>query len=343
MRQHLTGTLWRLAIYAVVCGFFVVGVFAVFGQLRFGQKEKTYNAIFTTVSGLKSGNFVRIAGVEVGKVQDITINDDGTVRVAFGVRDTVALTEGSRVDIRYQDLIGNRYLALGEGPGGLRRLKPGDTIPIDRTAPALDLDALVGGFRPLFRALQPEQVNALTGQLISAFQGEGANINAFLDQAAALTGTLADRDQLIGQVVGNLNTVLGSLGGQSKQFAQAIDSLSALVDGLEARKQDVTNGLAYSNAAAGSIANLLAEARQPLKQVVAQTDRTAGLVVADHDFVDNLLATLPDAYKILGRLGLYGDYFSFYLCDLILKVNGKGGQPVYIKLAGQKSGRCAPR
>jgi len=343
MRENLRGTIWRLAIYVVVCVFFVVVVFAVFGQLRFGQNEKTYNAVFQTVSGLKNGNFVRIAGVEVGKVRHIAINDDGTVRVQFAARDSIVLTEGSRAEIRYQDLIGNRYLELEEGAGGIKRLQPGDTIPIAQTAPALDLDALVGGFRPLFRALSPDQVNALTGQLISAFQGEGTTISSFLDSAASLTNSLADRDQLFGQVIVNLNAVLGSLGDQSTHFAEAVDSLTELVDGLEAKKKDIANGLAYSNAAAASITDLLVKARPPLQKVVHETDRTAGIVVADHDYVDNLLATLPDAYRILGRQGLYGDFFSFYLCDLILKLNGKGGQPVYVKLAGQASGRCAPR
>ena len=141
------------------------------------------------------------------------------------------LTEGSRAAVRFTDLIGGRYMALEEGAGGVRRLHPGATIPLSQTEPALDLDALIGGFRPLFRALDPDQVNKLTGQLIAAFQGQGGTIGSFLDQAAALTNTLADRDQLIGQVITNLNTVLGSLGGQSKQFATAVDSLSELVDG----------------------------------------------------------------------------------------------------------------
>jgi len=55
------------------------------------------------------------------------------------------------------------------------------------------------------------------------------------------------------------------------------------------------------------------------------------------------LATLPEAYQALARQGLYGDYFAFYLCDVVLKMNGKGGQPVYVKVAGQTSGRCTPR
>ena len=40
---------------------------------------------------------------------------------------------------------------------------------------------------------------------------------------------------------------------------------------------------------------------------------------------------------------MYGDFFSFYLCDAILKLNGKGGQPVYVKVASQATGRCTPR
>lgn len=335
--------LWRLGAFLTVCLLGVFALYAVFGQLRFGEKANTYRAEFTNVTGLENGDFVRIAGVEVGKVEKVSIQDDTTALVEFTADQSVVLTEGNRAVIRYDDLIGGRYLALQEGAGGTAKLNPGDTIPLARTSPALDLDALIGGFRPLFSALDPDQVNALSGQLIAAFQGQGGTIGSFLNQTAALTNTLADRDQLIGEVIVNLNSVLGSLGGQSDQFSKAIDSLDELVKGLEARKQDISNSVAYVNAAAGSVADLLAQARPPFAKTIAETDRAAGIVVADHDYFDNLLNTLPDAYQALARQGISGDFFSFYLCDLILKLNGKGGQPVYVKVAGQSTGRCAPR
>jgi phospholipid/cholesterol/gamma-HCH transport system substrate-binding protein len=342
MGQTFRGTLWRVAIYAVVCTMGIVLLFAVFAQLRFEQTT-TYNAVFANVSGLQGGNLVRIAGVEIGKVEKVSVQADSTVRVEFGAEDSLVLTEGSRAAIRYDDLIGGRYLALEEGAGGVKKLHAGATIPLTNTQPALDLDALIGGFRPLFRALSPDQVNALSSQLIAAFQGQGATIGSFLTQAASLTSTLADRDHLIGQVINNLNVLLGSLGDQSDQFAKSVDSLAELVDGLQARKHDIATGLAYANAASGSIADLLSQSRPAAKKVVHEADRSAGIIAADRDYVDNLLNTLPDAYRVLGREGLYGDYFSFYLCDLVLKLNGKGGQPVYVKLAGQDTGRCTPR
>ena len=342
MRDNLSGASWRLAVFMTLCLLGLFALLAVFAQLRF-QDERTFNADFANVSGLANGNFVRIAGVEVGKVKHITIESDTAARVEFSVDDSVVLTSGTKAVVRYDDLIGGRYLALEQGAGATTKLQPGQTIPVTQTSPALDLDALIGGFRPLFRALDPDQVNTLSGQLISAFQGQGATLSQFFQQTAALTNALADKDQLIGQVIVNLNSVLGSLSDQNTQFAKAVDSLAQLVGTLADRKQDVSNAVAYVDAGAGSVADLLAQARPPLKSTVEQLDRTAATVLADHDYFANLIETLPDAYRVLGRQGLYGDYFSFYLCELALKVNGKGGQPVYIKLAGQDSGRCTPR
>jgi phospholipid/cholesterol/gamma-HCH transport system substrate-binding protein len=342
MRENLRGTLWRVALFLTLCFAGIFAIVAVFGQLRF-ESQYTYNAVFASVSGLREGNFVRIAGVEVGKVKKITVRDDATVNVVLAVRDSVVLTEGDRAVVRYLNLTGDRYLALVEGPGSARKLQPGQTIPLDRTQPALDLDALIGGFRPLFRALEPEQVNALTGQLIQVFQGQGEVIGSFLTQTAALTNTLADRDQLIGDVIDNLNTVLSSLGDQSKELDIAVDAVSELVKGLADRKTDITTGIAYTDAAAREIGALLVESRPPAQKVVNELHRVSLLAVDDREYLDNLLNTLPDKYQVLARQGLYGDYFSFYLCDAVLKLNGKGGQPVYVKVLGQSTGRCAPK
>jgi phospholipid/cholesterol/gamma-HCH transport system substrate-binding protein len=331
-----------VALFTVMCLVFMFVLVTVFGQFRFDSRTP-YRAVFTNVSGLKGGNFVRIAGVEVGKVNDMTLHKDGTVIVDFAIDRGLVLTEGTRVAVRYENLIGDRYLSLEDGPGSVRKLQPGQTIPLSRTSPALDVDVLIGGFRPLFRALDPDQVNALSGELLKVFQGQGGTISSVLAQTSALTTTLAGRDELIGQVITNLDTVLGTFATRDDQFSRGLDKLSQLVQGLADRKSDLATGTAYINAAAGSVADLLTVARQPIKDAVQQTDRFAGQIEADHNYVDNLVKTLPDAYQVLARNGLYGDYFGFYLCDAILKVNGKVGQPVFIKLAGQDSGRCTPK
>ena len=119
---NLRGAAWRLGIFLAVCLLGAFVLVTVFGQFRF-QAGKNYFAAFTNVSGLKDGDIVRIAGVEVGKVQKISVNRDATVRVEFSADDSVVLTEGSRAVIRYDDLIGNRFLALMEGAGGTKTLQ----------------------------------------------------------------------------------------------------------------------------------------------------------------------------------------------------------------------------
>src|SRR6185312_12923400 len=96
---------------------------------------------------------------------------------------------------------------------------------------------------------------------------------------------------------------------RDREFGDGIDKLADFVDGLAQRKTDISNGLAYINAAAGSVTDLLVQARQPIKDVVHETDRVSGQVLSDREYLDNLLKTLPDIYQVLARQGMNGDYF----------------------------------
>ncbi len=197
-----TGTTIKLGIVWLVLSVFTVMIIVVFGQVRF-HHTTGYSAVFTHVSGLRAGQFVRAAGVEVGKVAKVTLIDgDKQVLVDFTVDRSLSLDQATTASIRYLNLIGDRYLELGRGHSG-QRLAPGATIPLEHTHPALDLDALLGGFRPLFQTLDPDKVNSIASSIITVFQGQGATINDILDQTASLTATLADRDHAIGEVVNN--------------------------------------------------------------------------------------------------------------------------------------------
>jgi phospholipid/cholesterol/gamma-HCH transport system substrate-binding protein len=120
MRDNLAGAAWRLVIFVVVCLLGFVAMMLVFGQSRI-QSEKLYRAEFKDVSGLSANDFVRIAGVEVGKVKKISIEPNSIVSVEFSAADTVPLTEGSRAAVRWADVFGGRYLSLEEGAGGVKR------------------------------------------------------------------------------------------------------------------------------------------------------------------------------------------------------------------------------
>ncbi|MFF3573998.1 MCE family protein [Nocardia jiangxiensis] len=331
----------KFIVFAVTMSFFLFAIVVVFGKQRF-ESRSDYSAIFDDVSGLKSGQFVRIAGVEVGQVAKVSVTGNTRARVDFSLDSDVTLTTATRAQIRYENLIGDRYMELSEGPGPTDQVPRGATIPADRTASALDLDAVIGGFRPLFKAMDPGQVNKLSAELIATLQGEGGTIAGILDHTAQLTATLADRDQLIGEVVTNLNAVLGTVDNRDKQFDSLIDNLQLLISGISKQSQPVADALAHIGSASGSVASLLNVTHADITSDVTQLGQVSGNIDNDYDYVDSLLSRLPSDYARLSRLGLYGDFFSFYLCDVTLKVNGPKGDPAYIKIAGQRAGRCTP-
>src|ERR1700749_272354 len=232
--MKITGTVVKLSIIGMVLLLFTALIVVVFGQMRF-DRTYSYTAEFSNASGLRNGQFVRASGVEIGKVKNIKLVDNGhRVRVDFDVDRSVPLYQSTTAQIRYLNLIGDRYVDLkrGDGEGADRVLPSGGFIPLSRTQPALDLDALIGGFKPMFRALDPEKVNNIAASIITVFQGEGGTINDILDQTAQLTDRLAESDQAIGEGIHNLNTVLDTPIPHRDQFDATIDKFEVLITGL---------------------------------------------------------------------------------------------------------------
>jgi phospholipid/cholesterol/gamma-HCH transport system substrate-binding protein len=343
--MRLTGTVTRLAAVVSVQLFFTAVIVVVFGQIRFDRTD-SYSAEFSNASGLRAGQFVRASGVEVGKVKKVDLVDgDKRIRVEFSVDRSVQLYQSTTAQIRYQDLIGNRYLEISRGSGenAERALPPGGFIPLSRTQPALDLDALLGGFKPLFRALDPHKVNTIASSIITVFQGEGGTINDILDQTAQLTDRLAESDQAIGDVIHNLNTVLDATERHHDQLDTTIDKFEGLIAGLKNRADPLADGTAHISNAAGTVSDLLADNRALLRDTVTHLETLAGPLNDQRGRVGDLVAKVPAAFNVIGRAsGIYGDFFNFYLCDLSIKVNGlqPGGPVRSVKLFQQPSGRC---
>src|ERR1700756_3182147 len=261
--MKITGTVVKLGILSLVLLLFTVVIIVVFGQMRF-DRTNGYSAEFTNISGLRAGQFVRASGVEIGKVSSVRLVDGGRrAQVDFSVDRSVPLYQSTTAQVRYLNLIGDRYLELkrGEGEGSDRVLSPGGFIPLARTSPALDLDALIGGFKPLFRALDPDKVNTIASALITVFQGQGGTINDILDNTAQLTSQLGERDQAIGEVIKNLNIVLDTTVRHRQQFDQTVNTLEVLITGLKDHADPLAAGIAHISNAAGTVADLLAEDR----------------------------------------------------------------------------------
>lgn len=330
----------KFLIFTVTMVLVFAGLAVVFSQVRFTGSDG-YRATFTDVSGLKSGDKVRIAGVPVGSVAGVDIGDDNHAEVEFDVDSKHTLLASTRATVRYENLVGDRYLELLEGPGNTAVLEPGGSIPLAQTEPALDLDLLLGGFKPLLQGLDAKQVNDLSGALLQVFQGQGDTLVSLLGNTNSFTTSLADRDQLIGDVIDNLNTVLGTIDDHDQQFTNTIDELQTLISGLSADRDPIGNAIPQIAAGTADLASLLQNSRPDLQSVIAETNRTMTQLDLGEEDINRTLERLPSDYRKLIRVGAYGNFFQFFLCANTFKFSGPDGTTIRYTSANHETGRCA--
>ncbi len=330
----------KFGVFAVVMAVLTAFIFAVFSQYRTGS-ERSYTAVFTDASNLRPGDSVRVAGIRVGTVGAVTLQPDNTVVVGFDSDPKVVITDGTKAAVRYLNLTGDRYLDLIDGPGSTRIQPPGSQIPVERTAPALDLDLLLGGLKPVIQALNPQDVNGLTESLIQILQGQGETIQSLLSKSSSFANSLADNRQVVQQLIDNLNIVLATLGKEGDKFSGAIDKLQQLTSGLSADRDPIGSAIKSLENGTASLASLLSSGRAPLAATVDQLNRLAPLIDNGKDKLDAAISKMPSNFRKLARLGAYGAFVHEYLCGISVRVTDLQGRTAVFPWIRQDTGRCS--
>jgi phospholipid/cholesterol/gamma-HCH transport system substrate-binding protein len=312
--RQTVAPLVKFILFAVVTVLATTLLAATIVNLNFAP-EHTYRAVFSDVTGLEEGDDIRVAGVRVGEVEGIRIKDRTMAEVDFTVSVDRPLLTSTGAVVRYRNLVGQRYIALTEGSGDGTRLAPGGRIPLSRTQPALDLNALLNGFKPLFAALSPQDVNQLATEIIKTLQGEGGTVNSLLAHTASLTTTLAGRDQLIGSVIDNLNSVLETLDKRGGRFSNLLKQLRRVISGLSADRKPLGDSLVSIGDLTEATSGLLGDARPPLKDDIAGLTELTGTLNDNEKTVEGVLKRLPNKLNELTGTASYGSWFNFYLCD----------------------------
>jgi phospholipid/cholesterol/gamma-HCH transport system substrate-binding protein len=311
----------KLTIFTA-CSIVVTTVLAmIMGNFGFGSTTE-YKALFSSASLVTKGDDVRIAGLTVGSVKDVKVYDRNRALVTFDVKDDVPLTTASRADIRFLNLVGARYMSISEGKPGAPALEAGSTIPMSQTTPALDLTALFNGFQPLFAALEPDQINELSLNLVKVLQGEGGTIASLLSRTASLTNTLADRDELIGDVITNLNAMLRTVDDHHQQLDDLVVELRGWLGNLSGDRKVIGASLTSVSALTGELSSLLTEGRPLLEEDLEQLGRVSKVLAKPENqaIINEALDRLPELFRKQARIGTYGSWYNYYLCDFTGKI-----------------------
>jgi phospholipid/cholesterol/gamma-HCH transport system substrate-binding protein len=338
--RGLAGPLVKLTVFIVVT-VVATTVLAISIANTNLSSTNTYSARFVDVTSLLPGDDVRIAGVRVGQVEEVGIADRKQAEVKFSVDAGRQLPAGVTATIKFRNLVGQRYISLAQGTGS-GVLAPGATIPLDRTRPALDLTELFNGFKPLFRALSPDDVNKLSYEIIQVLQGEGGTVESLLTHTASLTKTIADKDAVIGEVITNLNGLLDTVNARGQQLSDLVVQLQQLVSGLAADRKPIGDAIQALSGLAGTTAGLVDEAREPLRNDIAALGTLTKNLNDNEKIVEHFFQFMPEKLSTLTRTASYGSWFNFYLCSASGQVALPPliNQPISIPVAPVTQPRC---
>lgn len=313
--KGIVGPLIKLIVFAVVTVFTTaVLAFAVANGGSGGGTD--FKALFTDATQVAKGDEVRIAGVRVGQVSGLEIHDRNEAQVSFSV-DRDRLPEGVRVSIKLRNLTGQRYLALEKGPGETgKTIGGGTTIGLSNTTEAINLTELFNGFKPLFQTLTADDVNKLSAEIIKVFQGESGTISELVRDTASLTNTIADKDQVIGSLIDNLNVVLKNLNNHDDQFTALLTNTEKFVTGLAAQKDSVGSAITSLSNLTTVTASILQPTRPAIQGSIAALNELGTTVVQRQDEIKQTMTNLPIKIQKVGRAATFGSWFQFYLCGL---------------------------
>jgi len=310
----------KLTVFAVVTMAATMVLYYTIGKIRPGTDYTSYKAAFSDVTGLLPGDDIRVAGVQVGRITSSKVHE-GHALVSFKLEKSVPLTSAAKARIRFKNLLGQRYVALELSNDGAR-LKSGDTIPLGQTQPALDLTVLFNGFKPLFKALSPADVNKLATEIVATLQGEGGTVDALLASTSSLTNTLAGRDAAIGRVISNLSAVMSTVADRDETLGDLIEELQRFTTGLAGDRDAIGGSIASIDRLVAATAGLLQDARPALDTDLRHLNTILATLDAKKSVVDQAVKRLPDALTALTRGQSYGSWLNLYVCTLVINIDG---------------------
>lgn len=321
-RPRIPSSAYKMAVFTAVTVLLIGLLATLIGNITFSD-TRTLQGRFVDATGVLNGDRVRLSGIEVGRVTGVELveNDAGghEALVTFEVREDVPVFTDAHLELRYENIVGQRYLAIEEAPGG-EAVADGATFPVAQTTPALNLTDLFNGFQPLLRALEPEQTNELSYQIVRAFQGEAAGIAGLLKDTASLTSTIADKDAVIGEVVGNLNDVLTTLDVRDQELTALIVQFRDLMVGLSSDRDTISVELPRLADLLDGTSGLIDDVRPPLQATVRGLQHVMRVLGVDRDVLAGSLREIPRKLRMMARTGSYGSWFNFYVCGAEVRV-----------------------
>jgi phospholipid/cholesterol/gamma-HCH transport system substrate-binding protein len=306
----------KLGVFTVFTIFITFYLASIIGNLSPFKDVYAVNAVFSDATGLLNGDPVKVAGVTVGKVTGFEV-ERGRAIVTLEVEKDVELPENVVADIKYRNLLGQRSVNLvrPEAPS-TEPLEDGGTIPVENTKPALDLALVFNNLRPLIQSTNPEDINTVARAVLKVFKGREDDFAATLGNIGAITSSLAERDQRLARLIGNLNEVTKVLNSQKGNIRVSLDRFTELMESLADVTPTIETVVDQLDEASGRFGGLVARNRANLDQELS--DLNVLLTIVDENLgpLDKIAKNLKEVLLATARSQSYGKWWTLYVVNL---------------------------
>jgi phospholipid/cholesterol/gamma-HCH transport system substrate-binding protein len=321
------------AIAMVVLASVLALVFAV-GSLGLLKHTYQMSGVFADSGGMKKGDLVRMAGVDVGTVTGIHPDfQRGQIIITWKVNSGVKLGPQTNAEVVLATLLGGHYLRLS-GPverpyvsslPGLQR-----RIPLERTRLPASVNEVLNNATRAIQQLDTTSVNQLLAQLSQVTADNQANLGGLLSNLATVSAAIHQRDQQLRQLVTNTQQITGTLAAKDQALTQLVDNANVLLDTITSRRDQLATLLGSGSQAVTLLSNVVADHRAQLDTILGDLHVALGAVGRQLPQINTGLAFIGPAFAGVvstSRQGPWVDVVAYGLpaLDLINVLKQIGG------------------
>ncbi|MCP3421643.1 MCE family protein [Nocardioides pinisoli] len=272
----------------------------------------TYHAMFTEAGGLKVNDEVRIAGVRVGKVDEIELAGD-EVRVSFKVDDAADFGGETRAAIKVKTILGSMFLALEPAGGG--RLAEGATIPAARTSSPFDVVEAFEGLAATSEQIDTDRLAESLTTLADLTRNTPEEFRGALDGLSRLSSNIAAKDEQLNTLLVNLERVSTVLDERDQDIIKLMQDSDVLFRALVARREAVHDLLVSSTTLSKELTRLIEQSREDLRPALAHLENVVAVLNKNEDNLDSSLRLMAPFYRVFANTLGTGPWFDTWISN----------------------------
>jgi phospholipid/cholesterol/gamma-HCH transport system substrate-binding protein len=282
----------------------------------------TYYAQFDESGGLKVNDEVRLAGVRIGKVSSIEL-EEGTVKVGFQIKTDADMGDQTRAAIKVKTILGSMYLAIE--PAGDGELDEGSTIPTDRTTSPFDVVDAFTGLAETSADIDTDQLAASLTTLADLTRNTPEEFRDALAGVSALSEVIASRDEQINTLLQSLKRVSTVLDARDEDIIKLMSDADILFRALLERREAIHNILVSTVTLSKELTALVRDSRADLKPALNHLESVLAVINKNEDNLDRSLQLMAPFYTVFANVFGNGPWWDTYIANMP-PVPGPGGQ-----------------